>query len=274
MSEMILSVEIENRVYEIDWQNPIDISIPLIFNGAQPNAFDVEPATAIAYETGNLIGDTRRGGGCNFEQIKFIPHCSGTHTECVGHITRERITIQNILQDCLIPATLITVEPENFADSNETYPVDLTAADALITKKSIETAFEKTDRNWLGGLIVRTSPNDENKKTRNYMKNLPSFFSTEAINFISDNKVNHLLIDTPSIDRTFDEGKLSNHRVFWNVEPGKFDLNSKTFINRTITEMIFAPDSVVDGKYLLNLQIAAFAADAAPSRPILLKIIK
>ena len=36
--------------------------------------------------------------------------------------------------------------------------------------------------------------------------------------------------------------------------------------------MVFIPDEVEDGDYLLNLQIAPFFADVAPSRPILYKI--
>ena len=36
--------------------------------------------------------------------------------------------------------------------------------------------------------------------------------------------------------------------------------------------MVFVPNEIKDGKYLLNLQIAPFAADAAPSRPILYKL--
>ena len=39
-----------------------------------------------------------------------------------------------------------------------------------------------------------------------------------------------------------------------------------------ITEMVFIPDEVEDGDYLLNLQIAPFFADTSPSRPILYKI--
>ncbi|MDQ3181409.1 MAG: hypothetical protein M3Q33_12915, partial [Acidobacteriota bacterium] len=65
--------------------------------------------------------------------------------------------------------------------------------------------------------------------------------------------------------------KLSNHRIFWNVEQGAFSTNEKSLVNNTITEMIFVPDEITDGNYLLNLQIAAFAADASPSRPILFK---
>ncbi len=38
--------------------------------------------------------------------------------------------------------------------------------------------------------------------------------------------------------------------------------------------MIFAADSVEDGNYLLNLQIAPFTSDASPSRPILFEVFE
>lgn len=269
---MIFSVEINNRAYKIDLENPLDVSIPLNFNGAQPNAFDAKIATSTPCETENLIGDTRRGGSCNFEQIKFIPHCNGTHTECVGHITHERISVHDSLKDSLVSATLRSVEPVIASESQDTYSVELTEKDKLITKDSLEKALEKVDAHWLEGLIIRTLPNDESKNTRRYMDNLPPFFSTEAMNFIRAKNVKHLLVDVPSIDRTFDAGKLSNHRIFWNIGAGEFESSEATLIYNTITEMIFVPNSVEDGAYLLNLQIAAFVADASPSRPRLFKI--
>jgi hypothetical protein len=75
----------------------------------------------------------------------------------------------------------------------------------------------------------------------------------------------------PSIDRLYDEGKLSNHRIFWQVEADKFEVNDKTRMNSTVTELIYVPNDVEDGEYFLNLQIAPFEADAAPSRPLLFK---
>ena len=36
--------------------------------------------------------------------------------------------------------------------------------------------------------------------------------------------------------------------------------------------MMFAPEYIKDGRYLLNLQIPAFVSDVAPSRPILYKV--
>jgi arylformamidase len=78
-----------------------------------------------------------------------------------------------------------------------------------------------------------------------------------------------LLVDLPSIDRLFDEGKLLNHRIFWNVEEGSREVNHQTRMSSTITELIYVRDEVPDGDYLLNLQIPPFESDAAPSRPLL-----
>jgi hypothetical protein len=76
-------------------------------------------------------------------------------------------------------------------------------------------------------------------------------------------------VDTPSLDRLFDDGHLSAHNIFWETKAKEF--NSKTQ-NKTITEMIYVPNTIEDGRYMLNLQIAAFVSDAAPSRPIIYKI--
>ncbi len=269
---MIVSIQIDNQTYKIDTENPRDISIPLDFNGEQPNAYGVEKATSKPCEAGSLIGDTRRGGSCNFEQIKLIPHCNGTHTESIGHITNERISIQQSLRDCFIPAVLVTIKPVDAFSIDETYSVKLNNEDKLITKKALENALEKIEEPWLEGLIIRTLPNEEDKKAREYKLKIPPFFSLEAMRFIREKDVRHLLVDVPSIDRLFDEGKLAAHRIFWNIEPGSYELNETSLINNTITEMIYAPNEITDGNYLLNLQIAPFVADASPSRPVLFEI--
>jgi arylformamidase len=274
--EMLLTAETNDQTYKIDLENPIDISIPLDFYGAQPNAFGVERAISKPCEAGSLVGDTRRGGSCNFEQITFIPHCNGTHTECVGHITNQRISVRDCLKDAFIPAVLISVEPENAFETNETYAVKLEENDKIISRKSIEEVFEnpefKIQSSKSGALIVRTLPNDESKKTRSYMENIPPFFSLEAMRLIVEEGFEHLLVDMPSIDRTFDEGKLANHRIFWNIAQRSFETNSESRINSTLTELIYVPNEIEDGFYFLNLQIASFVADAAPSRPLLFKI--
>lgn len=264
-----LSLKIDGHEFAIDAGCPLDISISLNFNGDQPNAYGVERASAEACRAGEMIGDTRRGGSVNFEQYKFIPHCSGTHTECVGHITHRRISVRDSLKDVFIPSVLISVSPENAQDSGETYAVEFERDDLLITRTAIEKALEKSADHLSYGLIIRTLPNDESKLAKTYAQEIPPFFSTEAMEFIRKRGVRQLLVDLPSIDRIFDQGKLANHRIFWNVAPGSFEISAKTLIHHTITELIYAPDAIADGNYLLNLQIAPFSADASPSRPVL-----
>src|SRR4051794_10760321 len=105
-----MKIILDSREFLIDPEAAIDISIPLKFDGAQPNAYGVGPATSAACEYGALVGDTRRGGSCNFESVTLIPHCNGTHTECVGHITDERISVRECLRDVFLRTVLVSVE--------------------------------------------------------------------------------------------------------------------------------------------------------------------
>jgi arylformamidase len=116
-----LRFHINSKEYQVDTLNAVDISIPLIFDGDQPNIYDVDNASAKTFESDQFVGDTRRGGSCNFEEYKLITHCNGTHTECVGHISYERISIHNTLKDMFIPSTLITMNPEKAFDTKENY---------------------------------------------------------------------------------------------------------------------------------------------------------
>jgi hypothetical protein len=81
--------------------------------------------------------------------------------------------------------------------------------------------------------------------------------------------VEHLLVDIPSVDRMEDEGRLSNHRLFWELPPESRDLSQCEAPFRTITELVFAADDIPDGYYLLELQVAPFLGDAVPSRPLI-----
>lgn len=245
---------------------PVDISIPLRFNGPQPNAYGVERAVSEPVRAGSLIGDTRQGGSVNFERYTFIPHCNGTHTECVGHITDERISVRDCLRDVIVPAVLVSVESE------------LSGREKTITLISLKNAGVQPPATAGGSnigqkaLIVRTLPNDDAKLTAEYGEsNIPPYFSADAMRLIVEAGFTHLVCDLPSIDRISDDGKLENHRIFWSVDAGSHEVSDATRINSTITELAYIPNDVPDGEYLLNLQIAPFDSDCAPSRPILLQ---
>ena len=77
-----------------------------------------------------------------------------------------------------------------------------------------------------------------------------------------ENNVQHLLLDLPSVDREEDAGQLLAHHAFWQypAQPRR---------EATITELIFVPDEVADGLYLLNIQITSLELDASPSKPVL-----
>jgi len=271
---MTAEIEINSKKYRVDLQNPHDISIHLDFTGDQPNSYGIPKSTATPFSGNGWSGDVRQGGSCNFDEIKTVPHCNGTHTECVGHISRERIAITEILRDCFVPATLITIQPVKAQDCGENYDPPFEVEDMIIIQKELEKRLKDTDSNFRKALVIRTLPNDSSKKTRQYTEIPAPFFTSEAMEFIASIGIEHLLVDFPSLDRARDEGKLTAHHIFWNVPQGSHDVSMESASSKTVTEFIFVPNEIPDGKYMLNLQIAPWKIDASPSRPMLFPIIE
>ena len=192
-----------------------------------------------------------RGGSTNFRNIFFNPHGHGTHTECVGHITNEIHSVNERLSQFHFRAQVISLTPENIGEDRVILPHHLA-----------EFTFDNTE-----ALIVRTLPNSIADKQKNYSNTNPPYFSVECMEQINAWGVQHLLIDLPSVDREMDGGALLMHNAFWNTV---VDEQSQ----KTITEFIYVADGIADGAYILNLQVAPFENDAAPSRPILYGIKK
>jgi hypothetical protein len=249
------------------------IGIDLDFNGLQPNHFGAPAATAAPLRLGSFVGATNQGSSCNCVEISLIPHCNGTHTETVGHIVDDSVPVCEIAPNGLVLALLVSAETVALSQSSEHYPAPTELGDQVITAKAIHGAFRDWPKINIEAIVIRTFPNSESKRSCVYQaNNPPAYLTTECMQRISDSSVSHLLIDLPSVDRMYDDSKLSNHRLFWNVEPMSKRVDSNTRRERTITEMIFVPDELPDGLYLLNLQTAPFVLDAAPSRPILFQL--
>ena len=247
-----------NNEYKIDLSKPIDISIPLSNNEQNPiawyqNAPEIEPVR-IASETSEWIGKVSEGkSSTNFNNIFFNPHAHGTHTECLGHITRDFYSINQCLKQFFFRAKLISVEPKKVGE------------DLVITKEQIEIALGENSPE---AIIIRTLPNPESKKHLNYSNTNPPYLSEESAIFIREKGIQHLLIDLPSVDKEHDEGKLLAHKAFWNVKDVN-QVNEYARFNCTITEMIYVNEEIQDGSYILNLQFASFENDASPSKPVL-----
>ena len=247
---------------EINLSNPIDISIPLSNTNENPIAWYLDKPQIEPVKVGDWIGKVSEGkSSTNFNNIFFNPHGHGTHTECLGHITRDFYSINQCLKQFFFTAELVSVNPESIN------------GDLVITLENISTALDVTLK--LGipkeALVIRTLPNIEGKKHKKYSHTNPPYLAEDAAVFIREIGIQHLLIDLPSVDREEDEGKLLAHKAFWNVKNIN-NLNEDARLNCTITELIFVDNTILDGSYILNLQIASFENDASPSKPILYKI--
>ncbi|NGX51690.1 MAG: hypothetical protein K1060chlam2_01563, partial [Chlamydiae bacterium] len=261
---MKTTVQIDSESYDVDIGNPISLAIPLHFNSAQPNPHGVAMATSSPIEIPGMIGDTRQKGCVNWEKLVFTPHSNGTHTECVGHITDNRITIHKSFSEVFFPTVLISVTPIPSEETRDRYHPEKKPSDKMITRSSLIDALKGYPDVFCKGVVIRTLPNDEGKQERHYLKEPPPFFSLEAMQYLVEKGVKHLLVDLPSVDSASDDGKLAAHRLFWNVPLNSRSLTESSHPNRTITEMVYVSNSVQDGTYLLTIQIPSFMSDAAP----------
>ncbi len=248
---MKTKIEINNQIIKVDLSQPLDISIPLQASEKNPLAWYQNEPTIEPVRMGDWIGKVSEGASVNFNNVFFNPHAHGTHTECFGHISEEFYSVNEALKTFFFLAEVISVKPEKVGD------------DEIITEESIAKALNgKTPE----AIIIRTLPNTIEKKSKHWSDTNWPFLQEKASLFLRKIGVKHLLIDLPSVDKERDDGKLLAHKAFWNYpEIPRYDC--------TITELIYIPDSVNDGTYLLNLQIASFHNDASPSKPVLYKII-
>lgn len=250
---MFATIFFQGKQHVFDLSEPFDISIPLTEGISSVNAFYAPFLTIEPVRAGNFIGDVRLGGPVNFKNVMLNPHGNGTHTECVGHISPNGETLNQELKSFFFVTTLISI-----------YPQIMPKGDRVITKQQIEEALWGIQTQ---ALIIRTLPNNSHKIQRNYSGTNPPYLDHEAAALIAQREIDHLLIDLPSVDREEDEGKLLAHKAYW-----QYPENPRK--GATITELIYVPDEIKDGVYLLNLMITSLELDASPSKPVLYAVEK
>ncbi len=257
MTELHARLILGEDAFRVDLAQGVPLAIPIGPDGRHPRFFLDEPARFSRFESGGFVGDVQAGGSCNVSAVTLVPHCHGTHTECVGHITLEPLDVIDVCPRGLVPATLCSVSPGPAGEETTVGPGPTIRADQLDWPE------------WCRALVIRCLPNEPGKIDRHYGQSPPyPLLSVEAMDKIVRAGIEHLLIDTPSIDAASDGGKLAQHRRFWCLAPGETRPNDARR-HCTITEMIFVPDSLSDGPCLLALSVSALRGDASPSNPTL-----
>lgn len=243
MRELKLPVQWKGQTLHAMLDHSYCLAIPLDHAHPQPNAYAAPLYEAIPHQVGNWTGDTRTGASVNFYDLRINPHGNGTHTECVGHISKERYSVHQSLGSGFWIAQLISVYPEKMENG-----------DRIIHSLEWEDEVE--------ALIIRTQPNFPDKMVRHYTGTNPPYLHHQLTKKMREQHIKHLLLDLPSVDREEDGGALAAHKTFW-----EYPENPR--LEATITEMIYVDNVIADGLYLLEIQMPAIELDASPSRPFI-----
>ena len=238
------------KSYQVDLTKPLDISIPMSSHPKNMKAWYLDPLSMEPVKGDGFVGEVAQGGSVNFRNILFNPHGHGTHTECLGHITKEIYSVNEHIKQFFYLAEVMTFSPK---------PMD---KDLVVTLEQFKSKRKYPSSE---AVIFRTMPNSNEKLHRQYSDSNPPYIEESLAQHLCEAGVKHLLIDTPSVDREVDGGKLLAHHAFWNVPANpRFDCS--------ITELIYVPHEIEDGLYLLNLSFASFGNDASPSKPLLFRL--
>ncbi|HCK05743.1 MAG TPA: metal-dependent hydrolase [Flavobacteriaceae bacterium] len=244
---------IAQKKYAVETTESIDLSIAINCNTKQgAKAWYIDGPSKSPVRLGDWIGSVANGGSVNFNDLNLNPHAHGTHTESLGHISPNEEPVEGIFSEFFFEALVVSIPIET--------------KDRVISGKVVQERLAKVNMDfWPQGpraLILRTLPNSPEKLATNYDHKGWPYLSSDAAQFIAELGIEHLLIDTPSVDPEKDQGALLAHKAFW-----QWPENPRS--RATITEFIYVPDQVQDGPYLLELQTAALVNDATFSRPLI-----
>jgi arylformamidase len=250
----------------------VSLAIPVDFSGTGPRHFGAPPPASMPWVTEGFAGSVAAGASVNCSTLTLIPQCQMTHTESVAHLTRESGDAWRIVPRGLLPAVVVSVSPEQARETTESTDPAPWGTDTLITQRRLRAAWPMLRPSMSQfepvAAIIRTLPNDAAKRSRDYTDLVPPYLTREAVTWLVEKRIEHLVLDIPSVDRTHDEGHLVGHRVFFGMPPGSTARGDASRSRATITELAFVPDEVHDGPCFLSLAVPAIGGDAVPSQPI------
>lgn len=242
----------------------VTLARTLRFDGLDPRHFDAPPPAAPPLRLGGFSGAVGTGASCNCRVLTLVPHCHGTHTESVAHLTHEPLDACEVAPLAPMPAWLASVAPTPADQTSEDSLPAPRLGDLLLTRDSLEAAWPLDREHAPRGLILRgghVTPAVQHDA-------VPAYLSRQAMQLIVERGIEHLVVELPSIDRSQDEGVLCTHRLFFGLPPGSQRLADAARRRCTITEYAQIPAELADGRCFLQLTMPRIAGDAVPSQPL------
>jgi len=255
-----------------DWRTRLGEALSLArvldFGAPHPRVFGAPPATTTPFVAGAFNGEVARGASCNCRAVHLVPHCNGTHTESVAHLTVESLRLTDLVPLEPLPAVVVSVRPVAAQQSGETADPPPLPGDRLVTATQI-------DRGWPAAwpadlpsprvLVLRTGVHDGD--------DVAPYLSLEAARRIVERGIDHVVVELPSVDRAEDEGRLAGHRILFGLPPGSTRLADAARPHATVTELAQVPATCPDGPCAVQLQLTPWTGDAVPSRPVLFPLV-
>ncbi|MGH8126941.1 MAG: cyclase family protein [Gammaproteobacteria bacterium] len=251
---MAIELTYSGRRYRTTVSMASDIALPLAFDATGPQAFGAPAAASTPLAVGAFSGRVATGASCNASVLSVTPHGNGTHTESVAHLVEDGPAVPALLTGGWMPAWLGSVE----------------AASGAIKAPTLEPIVNTAQAAGAVALILRTLPNRSEKMQRDYTGDTaPAFFNADAAQAVAGAGIEHWLVDLPSLDR-LDDPALPTHRAFFGLPAGSHSVRDARRRQCTVTELIYVADELMDGLYLLDLQVPRWQLEAVPSRPLLM----
>ncbi|MDX5320597.1 MAG: cyclase family protein, partial [Bacteroidota bacterium] len=142
---------------QFDLDKGFDLSIPVRRGENSVEAFYIPHAQMEPFRAGGFVGSVPEGGACNCENILFNAHGNGTHTECVGHVSKEPHYLPETLFRHFFVAELVSIQPSHQENG-----------DYLILPEQVPNELPEA-------FIIRTLPNSSEKKYKKYSGTNPVY---------------------------------------------------------------------------------------------------
>jgi arylformamidase len=265
MTALALSVEMADGARPAStWQLAAAVSLaaetPL--DGTSARWFDAPPAHSWPHRSDAFSGSVLTGASCNCRNVQLTPHGSGTHTECVGHLTADDYHVIRVLPTGLLPALLIDVDVIAARDCAESADHRPEPGDGLISAAAIEAVWPAALPFRPTALIVRSAAGSP-----------PPYLTRECAQLLVARGILHLVVTLPSLDRLEDAGMLTAHRIFFGLPPRSQQARLPVVRDAqrpraTVTELAHIPPDLLPGSGFLQIQAPALQGDAVPSRPL------